>query len=89
MEVRTLGAAEAELDRFIDRRASEAKSGTQRTEEMAWKASVRRYNAARHKEIRAEWFAFFSRQAEAHRKLSEDYERRAEALCEDRGEGRS
>ncbi len=77
----TLEAAEAELNRFIDRRAE--KNGAAGAEEMAWKSSVRAHNARQRKQARAAWFAHFCRMAENHARISEDYERRAEQLCEE------
>lgn len=56
----------------------------EREREELWQESVRRDRGRRRREIRAEWFAFFSRMAESHARLAEDYERRAEELCEDR-----
>ncbi len=80
----TLEAAEAELNRFIDRRSEAAeKNGQERPEEVAYAESVRRYHARRRKEIAAAWFAHFCRMAENHARISEDYERRAEELCKE------
>ncbi len=78
---------EAELTRLIEKRS---RNGAQDPDEQdaLWKASVKAYHERRRRQNAAAWFAFFCRQAEAHRKLSESYEARAEALCEeDRGEG--
>jgi hypothetical protein len=77
----TLEAAEAELNRFIDRRAE--KNTEQRPEEVAYAASVKRHNTRQRKETRAAWFAHFCRMSENHAKISEDYQRRAEQLCEE------
>jgi hypothetical protein len=77
----TLEAAEAELNRFIDRRAE--KNGRARPEEVVYAESVRRYNARQRKETRAAWFAHFCRMAENHARISEDYQRRAEELCKE------
>jgi hypothetical protein len=54
-----------------------------RAAEMVWKSSVRRYNERQRKETRAAWFAHFCRMAENHARIAQDYERRAEELCED------
>jgi hypothetical protein len=82
---------EAELTRLIEKRS---RNGAQDPDEQdaLWKASVKAYHERRRRQNAAAWFAFFCRQAEAHRKLSESYEVRAEVLCEEggaRGRGRS
>lgn len=55
----------------------------EREREDPWKASVRRDRERRRREIRAAWFAFFSRMAENHARIAQDYERRAEELCKE------
>ena len=55
----------------------------QREREDLWEGSVRRDRERRRREIRAEWFGFFSRMAQAHAGIAKDYERRAEELCTD------
>jgi hypothetical protein len=51
------------------------------------KALWQRFVAAHHEKIRrqnrAMWLAYFCRQADSHRALSKEYERRAERLCEE------
>jgi hypothetical protein len=46
-----------------------------------------RFLAAYHEKIRQQnralWFAYLCRQADSHRALSKEYERRAEKLCEE------
>jgi hypothetical protein len=42
----------------------------------------RSYRAKKQEAIRAEWYEFFSRMADTHREISEDYQRRAEALLD-------
>ncbi len=59
----------------------------QREREDLWEASVRRDRERRRCEIRAEWFAFFCRMAQAHAGIAKDYERRAEELCSEATEG--
>ncbi len=76
-----MDVATAQIDAFIERRAE--KNGAAGAEEMAWKSSVRAHNARRDRENRAAWFAHFCRMAENHARISEDYERRAEELCEE------
>ena len=72
---------DAELDRLIEKRAKAASKAE--AEEMMWKASVRRYHEAARRKNRAAWFSYFSQMADNHARLAQDYERRAEALCEE------
>ncbi|MBA3951947.1 MAG: hypothetical protein H0X57_08750 [Rubrobacter sp.] len=53
----------------------------EREREELWEGSMWRDREHRRREIRAAWFAFFSRMAQSHAGLSRDYERRAEELC--------
>ncbi len=80
----TLEAAEAELNRFIDRRAETL--GQERPEEVMYAESVRRHHARRRKEIRAQWYAYHADQAERLRRTMEPliafHEARAAALLE-------
>ncbi len=76
-------AAEAEIERFISRRASEDNGTSRDDRDALWRKSLERYNQRRRREATAQWFTYFCRQAEAHRRLSEDYQRRAEELCEE------
>ncbi len=81
---------EAELDAMIRRRDEKRrKTEGERDEEALWAASVARHHERERRRNVAAWFAYFCRQADSHRALSEEYERRAEELCEDRGEGGS
>lgn len=77
--------SEKELDVLIERRSRKEPDPDEREE--TYMESVRRYNAQRRKEIRAAWYCYFCHIAESLRARAEDYERRAEALLEDRGEG--
>jgi len=83
VRVRSDEAVDTELDRLISRRASQDRRQDPDEQEELWKASVRAHNAHRRREIAALWFAHFCRMAENHAKISEDYERRAEALCKE------
>jgi hypothetical protein len=76
-------ATEKELDRLIERRAQKGET-TQDEKEEAWKLSLAAHREREREQNRWEWVRFFDRMAEAHRELSQDYERRAEALCEDK-----
>jgi hypothetical protein len=70
-----------DLDRLIERRAPREPDPDEREE--SYVESVRRFNAKLRRRNRAEWFSHFCRMAASHRKLSEDYERRAEELCKE------
>jgi hypothetical protein len=50
--------------------------------EELWMESTRRFHARRREENRWAWIRHFDRMAANHAKLSEDYQRRAEKLCE-------
>jgi hypothetical protein len=81
---------EAELTKLIEKRSRNGEQDPEEREEF-WKESVKAYHERRRRQNVAAWFTYFCRQADAHRKLSESYEARAEELCEeeDRGEGTS
>ena len=79
-----LEQASASIDALIDKRAA-ARTGAN-LEEESWKASVRRHNAKLGRENRAAWYAFYSRLVASLKASAERYERRAEALCEERPE---
>lgn len=80
---------EAELTRLIERRADDAKrTGKDGAAEEAWRASERREAARRRRENDAAWYEFYSRLADSHARISEEFERRAVALLEDPEGGR-
>jgi hypothetical protein len=79
---RTLEAAEEELNRFIERRARKGEQDPDERDEL-WKESVRAYHERRRRQNVAAWFAHFCKMADSHARLSEDYARRAEQLCEE------
>ena len=85
MEVAHTEMIEKELDAFIERRSRQ--STEQRPEEVMYAESVRRYNAARSKERRAEWYAYHADQAERLRRsmtvLVAFYEDKARQLLEE------
>ncbi len=84
---RSLGAAEREIERFIERQSQKGESDPAERDAL-WKESMRVYHERRRRQMVAEWFGFYCRMADNHRALCEHYEARAEALCEaDRGEG--
>jgi hypothetical protein len=78
---------EAELNRFIEKRSAR-KIDPDEQEEL-WKESVRRYNARLQEENRLAWCNYFRRIATNLRSRAEEYDDRARALLEDRGEGRT
>jgi hypothetical protein len=55
----------------------------ERVEEELWIASERRYLEIKRRQSVAAWFAYFCLMRDNHARLSEDYQRRAEALCEE------
>ncbi len=89
MEIAHAEMVEKELDAFIERRAR--REPTPDELEPPYAESVRRYNAARLKERRAEWYAYHADQAERLRRTMEPlvafHEARAAALCQESGRG--
>jgi len=83
VEVGTWAAesVDKELDAFIERRSR--REPTPDELEPSYAESVRRYHSRQRKEIAALWFAHFCRMAANHARIAQDYERRAEELCED------
>ena len=81
-----MDVAERELDRMIERRSRRGESDPDEREEL-WKESVRRYNARRREENRRAWCEYFCRLAGSLRARAEEYDHRARALLEGRGEG--
>jgi hypothetical protein len=76
---------EKELDAMIERRSRKEPDPDKREE--LWKESVRRYNARRQEELRAEWHGYFCRLAGSLRARAEEYDRRAQTLIEDQPKG--
>jgi len=76
-------AVDTELDKLISRRASQDRRQDPDELEPSYAESVRRYHSRRRKKIAALWFAHFCRMAANHARIAQDYERRAEELCED------
>ncbi len=81
-------AIDTELDRLISRRASQDRRQDPDELEPSYAESVRRYNAARSKERRAEWYAYHADQAERLRRtlgrLIEHHEARAQQLLSEK-----
>jgi hypothetical protein len=72
---------EGELDSLIQRRdtAWRQSEGERRMEEL-WAESVRRYNASREKDLRAEWRAHYLKMRGVHLGLASEYDRKLKSL---------
>lgn len=57
------------------------------TVDEMWKESMKRDREKRRRKHAAAWYEFYSRLAESHALISEEFERRAVALLEDEGGG--
>ena len=57
------------------------------TTDAMWKESVKRDRERRRRTNRAAWFTFYSRMADSHARISEEFERRAVALLDEPGGG--
>jgi hypothetical protein len=77
---------EKELDAMIVRRSRQQDPDE---DHELWKESVRRYNARRREANRLAWQGYFERLAASLRSRAQEYDHRAQALLEDRGEGAS
>ena len=77
---------EKELNAFIESRSRKGDVDPDEAHEL-WRESVRRYNARRREANRHEWCEYFGRLAVTLRSRAEEYDNRARALSEDRGEG--
>jgi hypothetical protein len=73
-------SVDVELDRLIEKRAA---VNDPEAAEMLWNGSVRRHHEAIRRRNRVAWFAYFRDMEESHARISQDYARRAEALCEE------
>jgi hypothetical protein len=86
VDVARTEAADAELVRMIERRATKGEVEPDEREEL-WKESVRAYTARKREEMRAAWASYHAGQAARHRRtleaLIEDHEAQAARLCED------
>src|SRR5215212_5857817 len=72
VDVARADAVDLELDRLISKRASQDRRPDPDEQEELWKASVRRYNARRHEEIRASWCEHHQGQAARLRAVLEE-----------------
>ena len=84
MDTAQFERVEGELDAFIAKRDKERRKheGT-RPEEALYAESSRRYQERRRRQNVAAWFGFYCRMADNHAALAQEYERRAEELCEE------
>ncbi len=72
----------AGIDTLIERRSPERSEANELAD--LWAASARRRHRERkRRKNSALWYEFFSRMADSHARLSENYERRAVALLEE------
>jgi hypothetical protein len=89
VDVARADSVDAELDRFISKRASQDRRPDPDEQEELWKASVRAYTARKREELRVAWASYHEGQAERHRRTLKDliahHEAQAANLCE--GEG--
>jgi len=85
MDVTYRTMVEAELARLVEKRSSRKTDPDERDE--LWKASMAANNARRREENRLAWCDYFERLATSLRSRAEEYDHRARALQEDRGEG--
>lgn len=69
---------EAGLNSLIERRAAQREDVDEREE--SWRESVRQYHAEHREARRYMWITHYRRLAGTHRRISEDLERRAQAL---------
>ena len=84
--------ADAEIDRFIERRSKTLeRENRERAEEAAWEESTRKANAAREAELREQWCSYHLDQAARHRAtlaaLASQHEQRAEELMQPEPKG--
>jgi hypothetical protein len=74
---------DTELEKLITRRAGTDHETTADERSRRWRESLARHKDAIRERNRWEWIRYFDRMAAAHAGIAQDYERRAEALCED------
>lgn len=70
----------AGLSQLIERRAQLGQEADEREE--SWKESVRQYHAENREAFRYQWITYYRTLAGAHRRLSEENEKKALALLE-------
>ena len=82
---RSLGAADAEIDRFIERRAQQREAEPDELE-PGYIESVRIYQERSEAEMRGRWIEFHRNMQQLHSALADEHAQKAEALCEGNGE---
>jgi hypothetical protein len=87
VDVARAEAVDGQLDQMICKQASQDRRLDPDEQEEAWKASVRAYTARRQEEKRLAWGHYFGRLTARVHTRAEEYNHRAQALLEDRGEG--
>jgi superfamily I DNA/RNA helicase len=87
VDVARADTIDGELDRLICKQASQDRRLDPDEQEELWKESVRRYNARCQEENRLAFCDYFGRLSARVRSCAEEYDHRAQALLEDRGEG--
>jgi hypothetical protein len=68
----------------MDIRQGEKVEGERRMEEL-WAESVRRYNASKERDLRAEWRAHYRRMRGVHQGLADEYDRKLVKLEDTNG----
>jgi hypothetical protein len=89
VDVARADTVDAELDRLISKRASQDRRPDPDEQEEIWEASLTRYNARRHEEMRTAWREYHQDQAARHRAVLEaliaSHEEQAEKYRELKG----
>ena len=79
---RSLGAAEAEIERFIERRAQKGETDPDELE-PGYMESVRLYHERSEAEMRSRWIDFHQNMHRLHSTLATEHEAKAQKLLED------
>jgi hypothetical protein len=85
-DTRSLDAAEASIDAFIERRARRGETDPDESEDL-WVESVRRFNERARTERRAQWIAYHECMCRLHTQLAGEHAEKAEKLTQDNTEG--
>ena len=75
--------ASDQIDALIAKRVGQESAAN--AEEELWQESARKHDEKLRRRHRAEWYAYFSRLADAHARLAEHFEEWVELLLEDDG----
>lgn len=79
-------AAEAEIDRFIERRSRNGEADPDEAD-PGYIESVRLYRERSEAEMRRRWIDFHRHLHQLHSTLADEHARKAKALCEDEPKG--